>query len=425
MPQYIENLVCTGCSLLCDDIVVELEGGKITKTHHVCARGYGRYFQVDFQYRLRNPILREGDIEKEITYEEALKEAVGLIKQANNPFFYGWASATIETQQKGIELAQKYNARIDCASTCSIGAAIQPLIQNKIRISKLSEIKDNADLLVFLGSNPTASHIRLLSRYALLARGANTDRGMEDRKAITIDIRKTDMSKFSEEFLEISPGKDKEVLEALIQIIEGKSISADIIAKISRKTLYEVANSMKEARFGTIFIGEGFGKTPENMAALSKLMLSLKQKGVEFGVVPLDGGYNAAGFCKILKEKAGMDLNADFNQPNYKQDKNLFLKSISSGEIDLLVILGADPISTYPFKICKRIAKIPMIVIDYQATPTTNLAKLVIPSTIPGVESEGTVIRFDLEPITLKKCLDPKEGIYSDEKILEDLIKFT
>ena len=72
MTEIETNLVCTGCSLLCDDIAVEVESGKIIKTHHVCARGYGRYYQVDFQYRILKPLIRQDGEVQETSYEDIL-----------------------------------------------------------------------------------------------------------------------------------------------------------------------------------------------------------------------------------------------------------------------------------------------------------------------------------------------------------------
>ncbi len=422
MGDLKKDLVCTGCSLLCDDIAIELEGGKIKTTHHVCARGYGRFYQVDFKYRLLKPLLTVNGQQKQVSYDEAMKQTVALLKSAKNPFFYGWASATVEAQELGIKLARKYNARIECASTCTIGSTIQQFTRKKVEITTLEDVRDNADIVVFWGANPTASHIRLLSKYGLMARGANTDRGMEDRTAITVDIRKTDMAKFSEEYLIIKPGEDRPLLEILSQIIEGKSFGEEEVAGISRKTVYNVANLIKEARFGTIFFGNGYIKSPENMETLIRFLEILNGKGVKFGAIPLDGGYNAIGFNTSLNKDVGLVLNADFRQATCTEDQNLFINALESGEVDLLFVVGSDPISNLPFYLSKLIAKIPIITIDFQKTPTTMLSKIVIPTTIPGVESAGTAYRLDSKPIQLKKVLDPPADVFPDEKILSDIL---
>ncbi|MHA1651038.1 MAG: formylmethanofuran dehydrogenase subunit B [Candidatus Helarchaeota archaeon] len=423
MGDLQSNVVCTGCSLLCDDIVVELENGKIKTTHHVCARGYGRYYQIAFKYRLLSPLKRINGKQQEISYEDAIQETIDLLKKAKNPFFYGWASTTSEAQQKGIQLAQKFKAGIDCATNSTTGIVLQQLNAKNIQIPQLEDIKDNADLLLFWGCNPTASHIRLLSKFALLPRGANTDRGIEDRVAISVDIRKTDMTKFSEEILQIEPGEDKALLEALIQIIQGKSLTEDIIANIPRKTIYNVANIIKEANFGVLFFGNGYAKTQENMDTLLRFFETVNQKGIKIGAVPLDGGYNAVGFNLNLKKHVNLELNADFQSSPPTQTPNFLIESLKQDKIDLLVVIGADPISNLPFHVCKLFAKIPIICIDYQQTPTTKVSHIVIPTTIPGVESAGTAYRLDYKPITLKKILEPPEGIYSDEEILNALLE--
>ena len=425
MPEIKTNLVCSGCSLLCDDIAIELEQGKIKKTHHVCARGYGRFYQVDFKYRLLKPLIKREGKFQEIAYEEALRTASQMLKEAKNPFFYGWSSATSEAQEKGMLLAKKYKGVIDCSSNLTIGVAVQQFLQKSIEPPKLPFIKDNADLLIFLGCNPTASHIRLLSKYALLARGSKTARGLEDRRAITIDIRTTDMVKFSQHFLKVAPGTDRLLLESFTQILEGKSFTEEEVAHIPRKEIYDVVNTLKDGRTGVLFFGNGYNKTPENMATLFRFLEVLTQKGVKIGAIPLDGGYNAIGFAMNLKKKYNLELNADFRKPKATQNEDLFKKALKSGEIDLLFILGADPISNFPFEFSKKIAKIPIITIDFQHTPTTQNAKLVIPTTIPGVESAGTAFRLDFEKTTLTPCLHAPEGILSDEELLNQLLQGT
>ena len=91
--------------------------------------------------------------------------------------------------------------------------------------------------------------------------------------------------------------------------------------------------------------------------------------------------------------------------------------------MDLLFVLGADPISNFPFEFSKKIAKIPMITIDFQQTPTTLNSRLVIPTTIPGVESGGTAFRLDFEKTSLTPCMKPPEGIRSDEQLLNQLLQ--
>lgn len=68
-------------------------------------------------------------------------------------------------------------------------------------------------------------------------------------------------------------------------------------------------------------------------------------------------------------------------------------------------------------------AKIPLVCIDPHETPTTQLANIIIPPAIAGVEVEGTAYRMDGVPIQLRKVIDPPEGVLPDREILKILIK--
>ena len=60
-------------------------------------------------------------------------------------------------------------------------------------------------------------------------------------------------------------------------------------------------------------------------------------------------------------------------------------------------------------------AKIPLICIDPHKTPTSELANIIIPPAIAGVECVGTAYRMDGIPIELKKVIDAPEGLLSDK----------
>jgi formylmethanofuran dehydrogenase subunit B len=70
----------------------------------------------------------------------------------------------------------------------------------------------------------------------------------------------------------------------------------------------------------------------------------------------------------------------------------------------------------------KWYAQIPTIAIDPHETPTTGVSNIVLPSTIVGVEEEGTAYRMDNVPIRCRKVTDAPEGILSDREILERIL---
>ena len=68
-------------------------------------------------------------------------------------------------------------------------------------------------------------------------------------------------------------------------------------------------------------------------------------------------------------------------------------------------------------------AKLPVIAIEPHRTPTTEIATVVIPPAIAGIECEGTAYRMDHVPIRLRKVIDPPDGCLPDRQILEALLE--
>ena len=75
-----------------------------------------------------------------------------------------------------------------------------------------------------------------------------------------------------------------------------------------------------------------------------------------------------------------------------------------------------------PLQAAKRLTEIPLIAIDPHQTPTTELADVLLPCSIAGIEVEGTGYRMDGVPIRVKKVIEAPEGCLSDREILEKLL---
>ena len=90
---------------------------------------------------------------------------------------------------------------------------------------------------------------------------------------------------------------------------------------------------------------------------------------------------------------------------------------------DMMLNIASDPGAHFPQKAVKHMAKIPLVCIDPHKTPTYELANIIIPPAIAGVEVEGTAYRMDGVPIELKKVIDAPEGLLPDREIIKMLMK--
>ena len=86
---------------------------------------------------------------------------------------------------------------------------------------------------------------------------------IRDRFGVVIDIRKTPSSPVADQSIRVKPGRDFELLWALRTLVRGRDISPDIeeITGVSRETLDELAERMKNCNFGVLFFGMGLTMT--------------------------------------------------------------------------------------------------------------------------------------------------------------------
>jgi len=239
-------VTCTGCALLCEDIDVVLENGRIKETRHACRRGAARFRGC--RNRLTSSVNK-----KQTDMDTAIKRAAEILKTAKSPMLFGWSNSTCEAQVKGIELAKKLNAAIDDTSSFCQGLLIERALRKKFRTCSLEEVRNKADVLVYWGSDAQDSQPRHLSRFSVFPRGESRQRGYEeDRLAIAIDVRESNTAKICKgHFYRIPLKGDREFILALMEALSGK------VPKYDAKRILELAGFLKKAEFGVIFAGIG------------------------------------------------------------------------------------------------------------------------------------------------------------------------
>ena len=75
MSTICENMVCSFCGCLCDDILVEVDDGHITKVRKACANGRGLFTHYD-----QAPHLPTVD-GQEVSWEEAIAETARILNR--------------------------------------------------------------------------------------------------------------------------------------------------------------------------------------------------------------------------------------------------------------------------------------------------------------------------------------------------------
>ena len=401
------TLVCTGCGCLCDDIQAEIDGGRLGQIENACAKG-AAYLQASFNPERRPKSSIRG---KSCSPEAAIDEAARLLSKAKRRLIFGLDNSTIETQAIAIELARKLEAVIDDASSFSYGPIIEGILSQELPTCSLSEVKDKADLLLYWGANPTATHPRHLSKYTYYAYADFNPAGWYPKVTLSsIDVRPTELTTMSKPAFRIKPGGDQELISGLL----GESPTASVEAK-------QLSELVKKARFCAIFCGLGLVHSLDGDFSGFSQMVQLLGKSLRIAVIPMITETNMLGFNQSLHKLTRYVNQVGFAGGISHGRQFSFLEQAYSRRPDCILIIGSDPFSTLPYSLMSNLQGVNIICLDHSPTLTTEVASVVIPTAVPGVESGGNVVRMDGDSIALAQPI--KNGYPTEEEILRQLLE--
>jgi formylmethanofuran dehydrogenase subunit B len=468
MP-VISNVVCPVCGCCCDDIELVIENNRIVEARNACAMGAAK-FEKYFLHRNTNAYIRKNGKLTRSTPEEAIRKSAKILSEASYPLLYGWSSTSCEAIKVGIELTEEVGGIIDNTSTVCHGPSILAVQDVGLIGATLGQIRHRADLIIYWGSNPWSAHPRHMERYTALSDGrfqrniwrrittrvrADSIRKKiarivsiffkregkylprevekklqtvpgEERKLIVVDVRKTRSAELADYFIQVKPGGDYEVLQALRALIRDEELDVNEVAGIPIETLEEIADAMINCRFGVIFFGLGLtmskGKL-RNVEVAIKLTRELNER-TKFIIIPMRGHFNVTGANTVFTWQTGYPYAVDFSfgYPRYNPGETSAIDVLRRGDVDAALVIASDPVSNFPREAVQHLIDIPLIVIDPHLSPTAMVADVVIPSAFVGIEAEGTAYRMDHVPLPLKKVVEPPDGILSDEEILRRIL---
>ncbi len=409
------NVVCTFCGSVCDDGLFDVEKFR---SKRLCKLGSSKFSKKE---RIKSPMI-DG---KEVSYEEAIAKAAEILVNAKRPLLYGWASTVNEAIRLGIILTEKVRGVYDqCASVCH-APSILAVIEEGLPAGTLGCIKNRADVVVFWGCNPMEAHPRHGMRYSISAKGLLV-KDRKARKVIVVDVRETRTARQADMFVQVKPGYDYLVFSALRAIIAGNAdVVPDEVGGVSKDKLIELAETMKNAKYGAVFYGLGLTQSrgrDRNVENAIKL-IQLLNRYTRWVILPMRGHYNVTGAGEVPAWECGYQYAIDFSRgyPRFYPNEFSAVEVLKRGDCDAALIIASDPVAHFPKEAVKKLKEIPVIQIDPFPNMTTLVANVVIPSAIYGLEAEGTAYRMDVIPIRVKKVIDTE--YWSDEKILEELIK--
>jgi len=420
----INNIVCTVCGCCCDDLRVETSGNTITKIENACSISLSKFKNYNSD-RILKPFIRENGVEKEVSFEEAIREAASRLSESSYPVFWGFCLTGCQTVKLGLQLVEHIGGVIDNNTSVCHGPGLIGVQDVGVSGCSLGEVKNRADLIIFWGANPVNAHPRHMARYSAHSKGRYI-KSRKERRVIVLDVRRTETARLADEFYQIEPNSDYELLAALRCAVNGEEIEQPNVAGISVDKIEELAEELISCRFGTLFYGLGltmtYGKSRNLDVALS-LVRDLNRR-TKFLIMPMRGHFNVTGANEVTTWVTGYPFGVDFSKgyPEYNPGVTTFSDILRRGECDAAFVMGSDPMAHLPSKLAEKLKELPIITVDPHKTITTDASEIVIPSAMVGIETAGTVYRMDGVPLECKKLVDPPADVRTDVEIMESLL---
>ncbi len=426
----MKRYTCSGCSLLCDDIMIRSDGLFIDEVIGACLKGKERFDRVTAKNRITSPLIRKGNELEKISWEEAINETVKVVKDSSNPLLYGFSNSSCEAQTKGIELAKAINGFIDSNASICQGKVLGIAKEFGINLTTITEIINKADLLILWGANPAETIPRLLNK-TLFSRGKFRMTGREIKTLVIIDPVKSasfNVMGVRDIALRITPGSDIELVQALKEeCCQSDSIPSEGVAGVDQEDLKRILLHIMGTENGVIFLGQGILKSDKNNQLIREILefiqlVNSKQEKGRMSLFMMGGHYNMAGFDHVALSLTGNIGGLQFKDQKLVESNNTLISKINSDDFDYSIIVGTDPISHLPYSLSSKLARKPIILIDNQMTATAKIADIILPTAITGIECGGLAFRLDQVPIQLEKIIDPPSNLSSDVELLNKII---
>ncbi|CAN5750156.1 formylmethanofuran dehydrogenase subunit B [soil metagenome] len=394
----VEEATCLACGCLCDDIALTVAEGRIVEARNACEVGRA-WFLADHQRADLPASIVEG---RAVDLEMALDRAAAILQQARAPVVCGLSGSTTEAQGIALAIADRVGAVFDPEHSSEALPSVLATQRTGAASATLGEVRQRAEVVVFWGVDPIRTHPRLWERVieppGRFLRSGRVVLAADSTRTATIE--KADLA------LIVDPDRQFDALWSLRALVRGLEVDLDRVrssAGIDPEALLAWADRLQQARYGAFFQGPGPGGSAI-VEALQGLVLDLNASA-RFVALPLLGPGNPAGAEAVATWQAGAPLAIEFRQghPRFLPDDATASLRLERGEADAALIVGDS--ESFELSHHDSLGKIPVIRIGPAAT--ARASAVAIASATPGIDTPGTVWRFDGVSLPLRPALSP------------------
>ena len=414
-----DNVTCPFCGLLCDDLQVTRTGSTL-KVNNGCPRA-----TAGFQRPLppAKPLVRD----REVSFEEAVKAAAGLIREAKLPLYGGMAS-DVAGARAVLSIADRTCGVLDHALSEGQYRNFRVVQTSGWIMSTLTEVRNRADLLLIVGTDVHKLHGRFFDRIVtnphsmfegvankrtvvFIGEGLDTSAAVGPRidEVITLPVAKDRIPEVlaaisarvrgfpvpPPEASEAPPAKRGGLFSSLIPGAKSAPAApAHQIAGVPFAAIDAVAEKCKAAKYGVMVWAPPALSMPQADLTVHLMTEVVRELNLHtrFAGLSLGGNEGAPSAASTCTWQTGFPLRVSFanGKPEYNSYRYNVSRMLTEGEGDLLLwvaSIGTD--------IGLPQTKLPTIVLG---TPGVRMAQpptVYIPVGTPGIDHTGQMVRCD------------------------------
>lgn len=483
-PEKLVETHCCFCGMQCgiklavkDNHVIGFEPWEDFPFNEgrLCPKGVKRYMQTHHPDRLTDPLIRTDTGFRKASWEEALDLVVSKIRgiqERGGANAFGMMSGVSLTNEKSYLVGKFARLAIGTANLdyngrfCMVSAGggnkkafgIDRAANNWTDIPKAS--------VIFLAGTNVSECFPTLTHYIWKAR----DNGA---KLIVVDPRVTPIARTAEYHLQIRPGTDSALTQALLhELVRGGWIDTEFvetcctgwaelqasvkectpewagaICGVAPDLIRETARVWGEAKTSFLLHARGVEqqtKGVENVLSLINLVLAtgrLGREGCGYGTITGQG--NGQGGREHGHKCDQLPGNRDIENPEHRahicrvwgiEDKDLPRKGYSAvelfeamhrGEVNGLLNICCNPLVSHPDTnfVRETLEKLEFFcVIDFFMSETARYADVILPGSLHE-EEEGTSTSAEARVCRIRAAVDPPGNARRDSDILLEIAR--
>jgi formylmethanofuran dehydrogenase subunit B len=406
----VASVTCLGCGCGCDDLMVEVAGGRIASVAPPCPLAQTWFGDG----RVPSAVRRTG---VDAPLDAALADAAELLAGASGRVLVVLApEITSQAQRAALALADLLRARVE---TTTSGPAASSLLAAQRRgrtAATLGEIRNRADLILFWAVDPGPRYPRYWSRYAPEPIGTHVPKGRTGRVVIAVSVGGDRGPAGADVQLALDPAQEVSALSVMRAVALG-NLLGELAPPL--KAAAEIGAQLAKARYSAIVHEAEPSAEPARDPYRGEGLLALAQAlngPSRAALSSLRAGGNRSGAEVVLTSHTGYPMSVTYGSgaPQYRPAGS----GLAQAAADAAAILVVGAAAAVGESVGGAAGRSPVVIIGPRASEAPFPTRVAVDTGIAGIHEGGTAYRMDDMPLRLRPPLQAERSVLA---VLTDL----